>query len=84
MKLPGNIKESQYETVIPTEARKYIPIPLTEVSMDWWVIPDQEYINSDEVAKYREVLVVAVRNETLSEYRDIVKQSSLSTNLFES
>jgi len=81
--LPGNIKESQYETVVPTEARKYIPIPLSEVSLDWWVIPDQEYIASEKKAEKKEVLVVAVRNETLSEYRDVVKQANLDTKLFE-
>jgi type IV pilus assembly protein PilM len=83
VELPGNIKESQFETVVPTEARKYIPIPLTEVSMDWWVIPDQEYVATDKQADKKQVLVVAVRNETLSEYRDIVKASGLNTNLFE-
>ncbi len=81
--LPGNIKESQFESVVPTEARKYIPVPLSEVSLDWWVIPDQEYIASDKAADKKEVLVVAVRNETLSEYREIVKQASLDTKLFE-
>jgi type IV pilus assembly protein PilM len=83
LRLPGTIKESQYETVIPTEARKYIPIPLAEVALDWWVIPDQEYVTSDKPASSKEILVVAVRNETLGTYRDIVKQSGLSTNLFE-
>lgn len=83
VQLPGNIKESQYESVIPTEARKYIPIPLSEVSLDWWVIPNQEYLASDSPTKTKEVLVVAVRNETLSEYREIVKAASLDTRLFE-
>lgn len=79
-----NIKESEYETVIPTEARKYIPVPLTEVSLDWWVIPEQEYMSSESSKpKGREVLVVAVRNETLGQYRDLVKQAQLDTNLFE-
>jgi type IV pilus assembly protein PilM len=29
-------------TIIPNEARKYIPVPLTEVSLDWFIIPDKE------------------------------------------
>lgn len=83
IQLPSSIKESQYSSVVPTEARKYIPVPLAEVSLDWWVIPDQEYVTSNLPSKTREILVVAVRNETLSQYRDIVKSASLNTNLFE-
>jgi len=81
IQLPA-IKESEYESVIPTEARKYIPVPITEVSLDWWVIPEQEYLQ-DTAGKGREVLVVAVRNETLAQYRDLVKQAKLATSLFE-
>lgn len=83
LRLPASVKESQYNTVIPTEARKYIPIPLTEVSLDWWVIPEQEYTGQDTTSGTREVLVVAVRNTTLAEYRDIAKASHIDAGLFE-
>ncbi len=34
--------QKQLATMIPIEARKYIPVPITEVALDWWVIPKEE------------------------------------------
>lgn len=28
--------------IVPIEARKYIPVPINEVTLDWWVIPKRE------------------------------------------
>lgn len=75
------VKESEYAKIVPTEARKYIPVPLTEVSLDWWVVPQNEY--EGESSNKSQVLVVAVRNDTLQQYRDIVKETKLSTSLYE-
>lgn len=38
MELPI-IDEKQLKEMIPLEARKYIPVPISEVTLDWWVIP---------------------------------------------
>lgn len=75
------VNESEYKNIVPNEARKYIPVPLTEVSLDWWIIPENEY--EGESSNRTQVLVVAVRNETLSQYRDIVTQSKLTSSFFE-
>jgi len=32
----------QLATMIPIEARKYIPVPITEVALDWWILPKEE------------------------------------------
>src|SRR3989344_359975 len=29
----------QLESMIPIEARKYIPVPISEVTLDWYIIP---------------------------------------------
>lgn len=34
--------EKQLAQIIPIEARKYIPIPISEVALDWWVIPKEQ------------------------------------------
>ena len=34
VELPVTVKESEMATIIPTEARKYIPVPITEVSLN--------------------------------------------------
>jgi type IV pilus assembly protein PilM len=81
------VKDSELATLIPNEARKYIPVPLTEVSLDWYVVPhaetyDDEGSSNDASATTRkkmEVVVVAVRNETLAQYRDIAAKSGVES-----
>lgn len=76
------VPESELAQIIPNEARKYIPVPLTEVSLDWYVVPKKEtYAEEREkegTRKMMEVVVVAVRNETLSQYRDIATKSAIT------
>jgi len=88
--LPNNIDESQLTKIIPIEARKYIPVPITEVSLDWFIIPQEaEFTESDEVSTNAankpqiEVLVVAIHNDTLSEYQEILKKTELVSDSFE-
>jgi type IV pilus assembly protein PilM len=93
IEMPG-VDEKNLAAMIPIEARKYIPVPITEVSLDWSVIP------RDEVAKQSNerpslmpggqkkletinVLLVAIHNETLTQYQKIVKDATLDANFFE-
>ncbi|MCC7004599.1 type IV pilus assembly protein PilM [Candidatus Nomurabacteria bacterium] len=84
----------QLAQMIPIEARKYIPVPITEVSLDWSIIPNEEEIPSEEESRpdstapgkkveKTDVLVVAIHNEVLTKYQDIVKGANLSSNFFE-
>lgn len=84
--------------MIPIEARKYIPVPITEVSLDWSVIP-RDSIKPDPLPEdasvpiplnteakkmqTQDVLLVAIHNETLSRYTDIATKNTLSTSFFE-
>lgn len=36
------VSEKQLGQMINLEARKYIPVPISEVALDWWIIPDAE------------------------------------------
>ncbi len=94
IELPSSIKESEMATIVPTEARKYIPVPITEVSLDYFILPQKEssfeemntVSNSDVPQKKSEkisVLVVATQNDAISKYRAVVSQCSLSTSFFE-
>src|SRR3984957_16593879 len=38
--------QSTLKQVVPIEARKYIPVPISEVSLDWFVIPEDEATDS--------------------------------------
>lgn len=84
------ISDKQLEKMIPIEARKYIPVPITEVTLDWWVVPqsrqdaDEEERKKEEKGKRKmEVLVVAIHNEVVNKYKDIVKAVPLEHNFLE-
>ena len=87
--LPNKIDDSQLSKIIPIEARKYIPVPITEVTLDWFIIPEEaesfetEQIGQNAVQSKIEVLVVAIHNNTLLEYQDILKKTDLHSDSFE-
>lgn len=94
LELPAQVGESEMASIIPTEARKYIPVPITEVSLDYFSLPQKESsfeemntMNNQSVPKKsgekRTVLVVATQNDAISKYRSIVSACSLSASFFE-
>lgn len=90
LQLPAEIEESDLATVIPNESKKFIPIPLTDVSLDWYVVPRREdsgvesrVVSESGGAPQISVLVVATLNETLVKYTDVMKQTGLSMNSLE-
>jgi type IV pilus assembly protein PilM len=81
-KMP-NMKDKQLSQMIPIEARKYIPVPISEVTLDWFVIPDIEAEKDVKEKKFLEAMVVAIHNDVLSDYNSIVSMSKLNTSFFE-
>lgn len=89
--LPSQIKESEISSIVPTEARKYIPLPITEVSLDYFILPQKESsfeeANNPDLSAVlpdkTEVLVVAIQNDAVSKYRSIVSQCNLEVGFFE-
>ncbi|MCB9808961.1 type IV pilus assembly protein PilM [Candidatus Nomurabacteria bacterium] len=80
---------SSLDSVVPNEARKYIPVPLSEVSLNWNVVPDhiqhryeleaQENTSTHlSPSNERDILVAAIRNDALSGYRNIIAQAGLT------
>lgn len=98
LELPAQIKESEIGGIVPNEARKYIPLPITEVSIDYFVFPKKELsfeeMNSlqanendpSSLSSQKEktsVLVVATQNDAVSKYRSILSESKLEASFFE-
>jgi type IV pilus assembly protein PilM len=89
--LPSQIKDNEMPSIIPVEARKYIPVPITEVSLDYFILPEKEPSFEEMNVPQKEgvrnekkrVLVVATQNDIVSRYRSIVSQCSLSSSFFE-
>ncbi|MDO8470999.1 MAG: pilus assembly protein PilM [bacterium] len=98
-----NVSSRQLAVMVPLEARRYIPVPISEVMLDWSVIPkseveeedSSEYATTEErlpvdrgagapaiLAKV-DVLIVAIHNETIARYQEIVAKCGLEAGFFE-
>ncbi len=86
----------QLQEMIPLEARKYIPVPISEVTMDWWIVPtdtdhELDFVqgvddDNNEIkpeSKKVQVLVVSIHNDVLNTYSQIVKTAGIDTSFFE-
>lgn len=78
--------------MIPLEARKYIPVPIGEVQLDWFIVPEAESrlfedanANPEDGKKPEKtlVLVVAIHNEVLRKYSDTLKAAGLDPSFYE-
>ena len=78
IRLPINV-EKQLATVVPIEARKYIPVPINEVLLDWFVVSDGKKSTDGKL----EVLLVAIHNETIAKFRSIASEALLVPGFFE-
>lgn len=90
--LPSKISENQLPQVVPIEARKYIPVPISEVTLDWIVIPKEPESYNDNLKEDPslsnkddkiEVLVVAIHNDTLSRYQEVLTKTEIESDSFE-
>lgn len=71
--LPPMTRE-ELPQAIRYEAKQYIPLPLSEVTLDWQIIDDKPLANGK--AGYK-ILLVAAPNEIISQYQEIAKLSQL-------
>lgn len=90
IQLPASIEEENLATVIPNESKKFIPVDISDVSLDWYVIPRREDsgVESRVLAEAGGeakmfILVVATLNETLVRYTEIMQKSGLPMNSLE-
>ncbi len=88
--IPAAVGEKELPNIVPTEARKFIPVPISEVTLDYWVIPHREEgfyeddkTKADMIPARSEVLTAAIHNDTLSKYRDLTKITGLDADIFE-
>jgi type IV pilus assembly protein PilM len=96
------VSEKQMAEVVSLEARKYIPVPMNEVLLDWSPIPREDNYSAEQdndaegtsgaSAENKEkksnsggqdILVVAIHNEYIAKYQDIMSESGLSPTFYE-
>ena len=90
------VPEAKLAEMVPIEARKYIPVPISEVTLDWWVIPEREReslnieesiepegADDEKEKKTLQVLLVAIHNDVIRMYQRIAEASGLSVSFLE-
>jgi len=82
IELPRVASAEEQRTMIQLEARKYIPVPVTEVQLDWFIVPEYSAPGSTPSTKVK-VLVVAVHNDELSLLQTVVTQAGVLASFYE-
>lgn len=92
LELPSQLAEGNLREAVPLEARRHIPVPISEVSLDWWMIPKSPIIADTDDSFVDEkkdrlgatkVLVAAIHNDALHKYQNVVSEAKLQTGFFE-
>lgn len=80
--LPRRPDPAEQRTVIELEARKYIPVPVSEVQLDWFEVPEPLSEDQTPADKIR-ALIVAVHNDELALLQGVVQGANLATTFYE-
>ncbi len=89
--LPYRKDPAEQKTVIELEARKYIPVPVSEVQLDWFVVPKSDPVQLTEADPHAassapetiDVLLVAVHNDELALLQSVVTNANLTASFYE-
>jgi type IV pilus assembly protein PilM len=68
----SNMPEKEIEAAIPFEARKYVPVPISEVILDWSIVSPPSNQN------IKQVLLIAVPKKIINDYKQIVRLAGLN------
>lgn len=92
VELPYRADPKEQKTVIEFEARKYIPVPVSEVQLDWFVVPEadpSQFVGEEKAGDASApsgkitVLLVAVHNDELTLLQKIVAGAGLTASFYE-
>ncbi len=56
---------------VRVEARKYIPVPISDVTLDWAEVA----VNANDAATSRDVLLAAIQNDALNRFTTLMKSA---------
>ena len=72
------VSENELKSLVPIEARKYLPVPITEVKLNYWKV-DNEESSSDQDT----IILAAVKNETIELFTRYAEKLNLKDFSFE-
>jgi len=82
VELPRRDNPEEQKTIISLEARKYIPVPVAEVQLDWFIVPEPLPEGAALPPKVK-VLLVAVHNDELTLLQSVVVGAKLNATFYE-
>lgn len=80
--LPRRDDPNEQRTMVQLEARKYIPVPVSEVQLDWFVVPEP-ISEGKEPSDKMHILLVAVHNDELALLQGVIQEAQLAASFFE-
>ncbi len=88
-----DVGERRLKDMVPLEVRKYIPVSINEVMLDWRVVPKVEgnevpegaaTVDAEAAKKQKvEILTVAIHKETINRYNEVIRAANLVPSFFE-
>jgi type IV pilus assembly protein PilM len=70
----------EMEKAIAFQARQYVPLPLSEVALDWSAVGEYE---DDKGFKYTQILLISVPHVEVKKYQDMCKAAGLTLQALE-
>lgn len=83
------VEKKEFGSMIMNEARRYIPVPIAEVSLDWWALPKRKSGvpgaqpatpapkgEPKQVGKV-EVIIAAIHNDIIKKYESIKRDAHI-------
>ncbi len=83
VELPRAKTPEEQKTIVELEARKYIPVPVSEVQLDWFIVPDLATEGKTVPTAQVKVLIVAVHNDELELLQSVVLGAGLVAEFYE-
>ncbi len=87
-----NVPEGKLDEIVKTEARRYVPVAMSEVLLDWWLIPksleeketiEKEEEKEEEKKNSKRILLVAIYKDTVNSYKEIFSKARIEIVSFE-
>ena len=81
--------DAELAKAVPLEARRYIPVPISEVVIDWWSVPEglrlrsRQEMETEKELEHEEVLLVAIHKDVIEKYRALSQKLELQIRAFE-
>lgn len=82
-----DVSKAELETMVPFEARRYIPVPIAEVTLNWWVLPKVKEAKTTPATdfppgippavEWRPVIIAAVHNDVFKKLDTLKKDVGL-------